>query len=102
METLKLTQPVLVALFIARRLGEGTASEKAGAIRTAHAQLKELKVIRGKSGLVELAKSIISPPRPRFGLGGATRASLPPSTTPAVVSEGGGEVSSGTGDIGSA
>ena len=37
-EALKLKQPVLVALFIARRLGEATASEKAGAIRTAHAQ----------------------------------------------------------------
>ena len=36
-EALKLKQPVLVALFIARRLGEATISEKAGAIRTAHA-----------------------------------------------------------------
>ena len=42
-EALKFKQPVLVALFIVRRLGEATASEKAGTIRTAHAQLKELK-----------------------------------------------------------
>ena len=32
-EALKLKQPVPVALFIARRLGEATASEKVGAIR---------------------------------------------------------------------
>ena len=42
-EALKLKQPILIALFIVRRLGEATASEKAGAIRTAHAQLKELE-----------------------------------------------------------
>ena len=36
-EALKLKQPALVALFIARCLGEATASEKAGTIRTAHA-----------------------------------------------------------------
>ena len=44
-EALKLKQLVLVALFIAQRLGEVTASEKAGVIRTAHAQLKELKAM---------------------------------------------------------
>ena len=46
---------VLVALFIARRLGEATASEKAGVIRTAHAQLKKLKAMGGKGGFAELA-----------------------------------------------
>ena len=54
-EALKLKQPVLVALFIARRMREATASEKAGAIRTAHALLKELKAMRGKGGFAELA-----------------------------------------------
>ena len=53
-EALKLKQPVLVTLFIARCLGEATASEKAGAIRAAHAQLKELKAIGGKGGFTEL------------------------------------------------
>ena len=47
-EALELKQPVLVAFFIARRLGEATSSEEAGAIRTAHAQLKELKAMGGK------------------------------------------------------
>ena len=36
-EDLKLKQPVLLELFIARRLGEATTSEKTGAIRTSHA-----------------------------------------------------------------
>ena len=54
-ETLKLKQPALVALFIARRLGEAIASEKAGAIRTAHAQLKEFKAMGSKGGFAELA-----------------------------------------------
>ena len=49
-EALKLEQPVLDAVFIARRLGEATASEKAGAIRTAHAQLKELKAMGVRVG----------------------------------------------------
>ena len=89
-EALKLKQPVLVALFIARRLGEATASEKAGAIRTAHAQLKELKAMGGKGGFAELANWVISPPRLRFGLGSTTRAPPTPPTTPAAVSEGGG------------
>ena len=61
-EALKLKQPNLVALFIARRLGEATASEKAGAIRTAHAQLKELKAMGGKGGFAELANWVIPPP----------------------------------------
>ena len=61
-EALKLKQPVLVALFIARRLGEATASEKAGVIRTAHAQLKELKAMGGKGGFAELANWVIPPP----------------------------------------
>ena len=54
-EALKLKQPVLVTLFIARRLGEATASDKAGAICTADAQLKELKAMGGKGGFAELA-----------------------------------------------
>ena len=61
-EALKLKQPNLVALFIARRLGEATASEKAGAIRTAHAQLKELKAMGGKGGFAELANWVIPLP----------------------------------------
>ena len=77
-EALKLRQPNLVALFIARRLGEATASEKAGAIRTAHAQLKELKAMGGKGGFAELANWVIPPPRPRFSLGSTTRASPQP------------------------
>ena len=60
-EALKLKQPVLVALFIARCLEEATASEKAGAIRTAHAQLKELKAMGGKGGFAELANWAIPP-----------------------------------------
>ena len=61
-EALKLKQPVLVALFIARRLGEATASEKTGAMRTTHAQLKELKAVGGKDGFAELANWVIPPP----------------------------------------
>ena len=61
-EALKLKQPNLVALFIARRLEEATASEKAGAIRTAHAQLKKLKAMGGKGGFAELANWVIPPP----------------------------------------
>ena len=58
-EALKLKQPVLVALFIARRLEKATASDKAGAIRTAHAQLKGLKAMEGKGGVAELANWVI-------------------------------------------
>ena len=61
-EALELKQPVLVALFIARRRGKATASEKAGAIRTAHAQLKELKAMGVKGGFVELADWVIPAP----------------------------------------
>ena len=61
-EALKLKQPVLVALFVARRQGEATASEKVGAIHTAHAQLKELKAIGGKSGFAELVNWANLPP----------------------------------------
>ena len=61
-DALKLKQPVLVSFFIAQRLGEATASEKAEAIRTAHAQLKELKAMGGKDGFAELANWVIPPP----------------------------------------
>ena len=61
-EVLKLKQPILVALFIARLLGEATASEKTGAIRTTYAQLKELKAMRGKDGFAEVANWLIPPP----------------------------------------
>ena len=47
-EAIKLKQPVLVTGFIARRLGEAKASQKAGAIRTVHAMLNEAKAMRGK------------------------------------------------------
>ena len=60
-ETLKPNQPVLVALFIARRLGEATSSETARAIRMAHAQLKELKALGGKGGFEELANCVFPP-----------------------------------------
>ena len=61
-EALELKEPVLVALFIARRLGETTASEKTGVIRTAHGERKELKARGGKSEFVELANRIIPSP----------------------------------------
>ena len=87
-EALKLKQPVLVALFIARRLGEATASEKAGAIRTAHAQLKELKAM-GK-GRVRGTRQMDYLP-PGHGLvWGAPPGPAHTPTTPATVSEGGG------------
>ena len=59
-EALTLKQPVLDALFIARCLGEATTSEKTGAIRTAHAQLKELKATGGKGGFAEFANWVFS------------------------------------------
>ena len=77
-EALKLKQPVLVVLFIARRLGEAAASEKAGAIRTAHAPLKELKAMGGKGGFAELAKWVIPPP----GHGSVWGAPQGPAHTP--------------------
>ena len=88
-EALKLKQPVLVALPIARRLGEATASEKAGAIRTAHAQLKALKAMGGKGGFAELANWVI----PRLATVRSRKhhqGQPTPPTTPAAVSEGGG------------
>ena len=98
MEALKLNQPVLVALFITRRLGEATASEKARAIRTAHAQLKELKAIGGKGGTVELATQII-PPQTTV-LSGELHQGQPPSHHHASGGFGGGIFSSGAGDFG--
>ena len=90
-EALKLKQPVLVALFIARRLGEATSSEKAGVIRTAHAQLKELKAMGGKGGFAELANWVI-PPQATVRSGEHHQSQPTPSTTPAAVSEGGGSL----------
>ena len=90
-EALKLKQPVLVALFIARRLGEATASEKAGAIRTAHAKLKELKVMGGKGGFAELANWVI-PPQATVRSGEHHQGQPTTPTTPAAVSEGGGSL----------
>ena len=90
-EAFKLKQPVLVALFIARCLGGATSSEKTGAIRTAHAQLKELKAMGGKGGFAELANWIIPPPGHGSVWGAPPGpAHPPPPTTPAAVSEGGG------------
>ena len=99
-EALKLKQPVLVALFITRRLGEATASEKAGAIRTAHTQLKELKAMEGKGWVCGTRQPGHPPPRPRFGLGSTTRAG--PSPHHASDGFGGGGGSSGAGDFSSA
>ena len=88
-EALKLKQPVLVALFIARRLGEATASEKAGTIRTAHAQLKEFKAMGGKRGFAGLANWVI-PPQATVRSGEHHQGQPTSPTTPAAVSEGGG------------
>ena len=99
-EALKLEQPVLVALFIARRLGEATASERAEAIRTAHAQLKELKAMGGKGGFAELANWVIPPP----GQGSVWGAppGLPHTPHHASGGFGGGGGSNGAGDFSSA
>ena len=99
-EALKLKQPTLVALFIARRLEEATASEKAGAIRTAHEQLKELKAMGGKGGFAELANWVIPPP----GHGSVWGAPPRPVHTPHHASGGfgGGGGSNGAGDFSSA
>ena len=86
-EALKLKQPVLVALFVARRLGEATASEKAGAIRTAHAQLQELKTMGGKGGFAELANWVI-PSQATVRSGEHHQGQPTPLITPAAVSEG--------------
>ena len=99
-EALKLKQPNLVALFIARRLGEATASEKAGAIRTAHAELKELKAMGGKGGFAELANWVIPPP----GHGSLWGATPGPAHNPhhAGGGFGGGGFSNGAGAFNSA
>ena len=99
-EALKLKQPNLVALFIARRLGEATASEKAGAIRTAHAELKELKAMGGKGGFAELANWVIPPP----GHGSLWGATPGPTHNPhhAGGGFGGGGFSNGAGAFNSA
>ena len=99
-EALKLKQPVLVALFIARRLGEATASEKAGAVRTAYAQLKELKAMRRKGRVSELANWVILPP----GHGSVWGAPLGPVHPPTHASGGfgGGGGSNNAGDFSSA
>ena len=99
-EALKLKQPVLVTLFIARRLGEATASEKAGAIRTAHAQLKELKAMGGKGGFAELANWVI-PPQATVRSGEHYQGS-PHTPHHASSGLGGGGGSNGAGDFSSA
>ena len=101
-EALKFKQPVLVALFIARRLRKATASEKAGAIRTVHAQLNELKATGGKGGFAELANWVIPPPDHGPVWGAPPGPAHPPPITPAAVSKGGGGGFSGAGDFGSA
>ena len=100
-EALKLNQPVLVALFIARRLGKATASEKAEAICTAHAQLKALKAMGGKGEIAELANWVILPPGHDSIWGAPAGPAHPPHTTSAAVSEG-GRGSSGADDFSSA
>ena len=100
-EALKLKQPVLVALCLARRLGRATASEKAGAIRTTHAQLKKLKAIGGKCGFAELANWIMPPP----GHASVWGAPPGPAHTPYHTSGGfrrGGGGPNGAGDFSSA
>ena len=89
-EALELKHTVLVALFIAQCLGEATASEKAGAIHTAHAQPKELKAMGGKGEFAELA-NWVTPPGHGSVWGASPGPALPPAT-PATVSEGGGGV----------
>ena len=85
-QALKLKQTVLVALFTTQRLEEATASEKAGAIRTAPAQLKELKAMRNKGGLTKLANWVT--PSPCHGsVWGEPPGPVHPLTTPAAVSE---------------
>ena len=86
-KALKLKQPVLVALFIARRLGEATASEKAGAISTAHAQLKECKAMGGRAGSRNSPTGLSSPQATvRSGEHHQGQPTL--LATPAAVSEG--------------
>ena len=89
-ETLKLKRPVLVGLFIGRRLGEATASKKAGAIRAAHAQLKDLKAMGGKRGVRGTRQLGYSPPQATVRSGEHHQGQPTPPTTPGAVSEGGG------------
>ena len=88
-EALKLKQAVLVALFIARRPGKTTASEKARAICTAHAQLKELKAMGAKGGFAELANWVI-PPQAMVRSGEHQQSQSTSPTTPAAISGGRG------------
>ena len=99
-EALKLKQPVLVTLFIARHLGEATASEKAGAIRTVHPQLKELKAMGGKGGFAKLTNWVNPPP----GHGSVWGAPPGPTHTPHHASGGfgGRGGSNGAGNFSSA
>ena len=101
-EALKFKQPVLVALFIARRLRKATASEKAGAIRTVHAQLKELKATGGKGGFAELVNWVIPPPDHGPVWGAPPGPAHPPHHASGGFEGGGGGVFSGAGDFGSA
>ena len=98
-EAIKLKQPVFLAFFVARRLGEVIASEKARAIRSAHAQLKEVKAMRGKGGFAELANWVIPPP----GHGMVWGLPLGPTPLPSHASGGSGAGGSsiGAGDFGS-
>ena len=86
-EVLRLKQPVLVALFIARPLGEATASEKAEVIHSVHAQLKELKAMGGKGGFAEFANWVIPPPQARVQSGECHQGQPTPPTTPAAASK---------------
>ena len=101
-EALKFKQPVLVALFIARRLRKATASEKAGAIRTVHAQLKELKATGGKGGFAELANWVIPPPDHGPVWGAPPGPAHSPHHASGGFEGGGGGGFSGAGDFGSA
>ena len=98
-EALKLKQPVLVAIFIARHLGEVTASEKAGATRTAHALLKGSEAMWGKGEFEELASWSFLPRAMVRSEEHHQRQPTPPQHVSGGF--GGGAFSSGTGDFGS-
>ena len=100
-EVLRLKQPVLVALFIARPLGEATASEKAEVIHSVHAQLKELKAMGGKGGFEEFANWVIPPPPGQGSVWGVPPGPADP-THHASGGFKGGVFSSGVSDFGSA
>ena len=91
-EAFKLKQPVLVALFIAQRPGEATVSDKAGAIRTVHAQLKELKAMGSKGGFVALANWVIPPPGHGSIWGAPPQPAHPPHYASGGFGRGGGGV----------